>query len=106
MLAWVCRLVSSLLVAVVVYAVMRVKVASERRFAEEKERTFAAKLEAIVAQVSDVTARSLAARERELAERNAAQVRPLFDRMKADLDDFRKAASDAQKENARLGASL
>ena len=106
MLAWVCSLVSSLLVAVVVYAVMRVKVASERRFAEEKERTFAAKLEAIIAQVSDVTARSLAARERELAERNAAQVRPLFDRMKADLDDFRKAASDAQKENARLGASL
>lgn len=98
--------VTAILVAAVACLLLKTRLAAERRFAEEKERTLGAKLEAIVAQVSDVTARSLAARERELAERNAAQVRPLFDRMKGDLDAFRQAAAAAQTENAKLGASL
>lgn len=99
-------LVTAMLVAAVACLFLRARLAAERRFAEEKERTLGAKLEAIVAQVSDVTARSLAAREQELAARNAEQVRPLFDRMKSDLDAFRQAATAAQTENAKLGASL
>ena len=95
-----------LVLAIAAIAALAVRLAAERRFADERERTLSARLDAIVAQVSDVTAKSLAARERELAERNAAQVRPLFDRMKGDIDAFRQAAADAQKENAKLGASL
>lgn len=106
MLVVIGCLVTAILVAAVVFLFMQTRIASERRLAEEKERTLDAKLAAIVAQVSDITAQSLAARERELAERNAAQVRPLFDRMKGDLDAFCRAAAAAQTENARLGASL
>lgn len=106
MLVVIGCLVTAILVAAVAFLFMQTRIAAERRFAEEKERTLDAKLEAIVAQVSDVTARSLAARERELAERNAAQVRPLFDRMKSDIDAFRQTAAAAQTENAKLGASL
>ena len=80
--------------------------ASERRLADEQNRTLEAKLAAIVAQVSEVTAQSLAARERELAEHNARQVSPLFEKMKGDIDGFRRVADAARQENAKLGAAL
>lgn len=92
--------------AAAVYFVMSARLSAERRLSEQREKTLSATFEQMLQRVSEITADRLAERERSLAGRNAEQVKPLFDAMKADIERFRTAAETAQKENVALGAAL
>ena len=106
MLSIVLGFVCAVIAAAVVYFLMAFKVSAERRFSEQREKTLNATFERMLERVSEVTSVKLSERERALAGRNAEQVKPLFDSMKSDIERFRIAAENAQKENHALGAAL
>jgi DNA recombination protein RmuC len=106
MVAVITGIVCAVLAAAAAYALTSYKVSAERRFSEQREKTLSATFERMLERVSEVTSVKLAERERALAGRNAEQVKPLFDSMKSDIERFRIAAENAQKENHALGAAL
>lgn len=76
------------------------------RIIAEREKTVNEQIKTMLAQVGNLTASTLAEREKTLAEKNGEQVRALLAPMHQKLDEFRKAAEDSKKANGDLGVKI
>ena len=79
--------------------------ACEERLAELR-RTVEETIARLRSEFSALAADKLEEKSGLLSERNAKDVKPLFDALRQNIDEFRKAAESARESNVKLGGEL
>ncbi len=73
---------------------------------DAQRRTFDATIDALRSEFTALVGRELDAKARSLSEKNAQDVRPLFDALKERIADFKASAERAREANVQLGSEL
>ncbi len=85
---------------------LREKQEAIERFLEEKERAFAESVKTLREQFATLAAERLKIQSADLSEKNARDIKPLFDSLEKKIAEFKQASESARVDNEKLGAEL